>query len=316
MALNGTAWTPLGPSPISEGSNDNGLVSSIALHPTNPNTLYIGTVGGGVWRSADGGATWSPLFDRQVAMGIGEPAAIAIDPINPSVVYVGTSGRFNAQPQAGLFKSADEGASWVILGSGYPSGNTGNAIQFAGQFINVIIVDPANSNRVYLASTSGVFVSNDGGLNWVQGFNAFGDARSLQLVVSTPAGARILYAGISGRGVFQSTDGGANWAQILSGTTPVVAAAVGAPPNGFGKVIVSLAPLTKPVANPGGVQVVYVSLQGTGGAPDPIGVFMSTDQGNTWVQQTATGMPTNTQGGYSLIHQFGKQLRGHERITC
>jgi Abnormal spindle-like microcephaly-assoc'd, ASPM-SPD-2-Hydin len=300
MALNGTAWTPLGPSPISEGSDDNGLVSSIAPHPTNPNTLYIGTVGGGVWRSADGGATWSPLFDRQVAMGVGEPAAIAIDPINPSVVYVGTSGRFNAQPQAGLFKSTDEGASWVILGSGYPSGNTGNAIQFAGQFINVIIVDPANSNRVYLASTSGVFASNDGGLNWVQGSNVFGDARSLQLDASTPVGARILYAGISGRGVFQSTDGGANWAQILSGTTAVVAAAVGGPPNGFGKVIVSLAPPTKPVANPGGVQVVYVSLQGTGGAPDPIGVFMSTDQGNTWVQQTATGMPTNTQGGYSF----------------
>ena len=65
MALNGTAWTPLGPSPISEGgNNDNGLVSSIAIHPFNPNILYIGTVGGGVWRSADGGITWTPIFDR------------------------------------------------------------------------------------------------------------------------------------------------------------------------------------------------------------------------------------------------------------
>ena len=74
MALNGTAWTPLGPSPISEGgNNDNGLVSSIAVHPFNRNILYIGTVGGGVWRSADGGITWTPIFDRQVALGIGEP---------------------------------------------------------------------------------------------------------------------------------------------------------------------------------------------------------------------------------------------------
>ena len=301
MALNGTAWTPLGPSPISEGgNNDNGLVSSIAIHPFNPNILYIGTVGGGVWRSADGGISWTPIFDRQLALGIGEPAAIAIDPSSTNIVYVGTSGRFAPQPQAGLFKSTDEGGSWVAVGSGYPAGNSGNATQFVGQFINVIIVDPANSSILYLASTSGVFISNDGGLNWVQGNNAFGDTRSLVLDTSTPAGARILYAGISGRGVFRSNDGGANWAQVLSAATPVVAAAIGPAPNGFAKVVVALAPPTRPVPNPGGVQVLYVSLQGTGAAPDPVGLFMSTNQGGAWVKQAAASMPTNTQGGYSF----------------
>jgi photosystem II stability/assembly factor-like uncharacterized protein len=301
MGLNGTAWTPLGPSPISEGANDNGLVSSIAIHPFNPSIIYIGTVGGGVWRSADGGTTWTPIFDRQIALGIGEPQAIAIDPTNTNIIYVGTSGRFAPQPQAGLFKSTDEGASWVALGSGYPAGNVGNATRFTGQFINSIIVDPANGNIVYLASTSGLFVCTDGGLNWVQGNNLFGDARSLALDTTSPTSARILYAGVSGVGVFSSNDGGLNWAQILNGATPVVAAAVGAsPPNGFGKVIVALAPPTQPVPNPGGIQVLYVSLQGTGGAPDPIGVFLSTNQGGIWVQQTATGMPGNTQGGYSF----------------
>ena len=311
MALNGTAWTPLGPSPISEGgNNDNGLVSSIAVHPFNPNILYIGTVGGGVWRSADGGITWTPIFDRQVALGIGEPAAIAIDPSSTNIVYVGTSGRFAPQPQAGLFKSTDEGGSWVAVGSGYPAGNSGNATQFVGQFINVIIVDPANSSILYLASTSGVFISNDGGLNWVQGNNAFGDTRSLVLDTSTPAGARILYAGISGRGVFRSNDGGANWSQVLSAATPVVATAIGPAPNGFAKVVVALAPPTRPVPNPGGVQVLYVSLQGTGAAPDPVGLFMSTNQGGTWVKQTATSMPTNTQGGYSFHFAVDPRFSG------
>ena len=124
-------------------------------------------------------------------------------------------------------------------------------------------------------------------------------ARSLVLGRSTPAGARILYAGISGRGVFRSIDGGQNWTQILSAATPAVAAAVGAAPASFRKAIVGLAPPSSP-PNPGGVQVLYATLEGTGGAPDPVGVFLSTDQGANWTQRTATGMPTGTQGGYSF----------------
>ena len=108
------------------------------------------------------------------------------------------------------------------------------------------------------------------------------------------------HAGISGRGVFRSNDGGANWAQVLSAATPVVAAAIGPAPNGFAKVVVALAPPTRPVPNPGGVQVLYVSLQGTGARPDPVGLFMSTNQGGAWVKQAAASMPTNTQGGYSF----------------
>jgi photosystem II stability/assembly factor-like uncharacterized protein len=301
MGLDGTAWSPIGPSPISEGgTNDNGLVSSIAVNPNNSNIIYIGTVGGGVWRSQDGGNNWTPIFDRQLALGIGEPAAIAIDPNDSTTVFVGTSGRFAPQPQAGLFKSVDGGGSWVALGSGYPSGNTGNATQFVSQFINVIIVDPADGNIVYLASSRGLFRSIDGGLNWSAGNNGLGDTRSMVLDTSTPAASRTLYAGISGRGVFRSTDGGQNWSQVLSGATAVVAAAIGAAPNGFSKVVVALAPPTKPVPNPGGVQVVYVSLEGTGSAPDPVGIFLSTDRGATWVQQTATAMPTRSQGGYSF----------------
>lgn len=300
MSLNGTAWTSVGPSPISQGASAvNGLVSAIAVHPANSNVVYIGTAGGGAWRTDDGGASWIPLFDRQLSLAVGEPGALAIDPTNPAVVYLGTSGRVAAQPQAGLFKSTDAGGSWIRLGSGYPANNTGNALQFVNQWINVIIVDPANSNVLYLASTSGCFRSVDGGQNWTAGVNAFGDARSLTLDASSPAANRILYAGINGRGVFRSNDGGQNWTQILSGATPAVATAIGAAPAGFSKTIVAIAPPTSP-PSPGGVQVLYATLQGTGGAPDPVGVFMSTDQGANWTQRTATGMPTGTQGGYSF----------------
>src|SRR5262249_52443927 len=62
---------------------------------------------------------------------------------------------------------------------------------------------------------------------------------------------------------------------------------------------IAIAPPVSP-PKPGGVQVLYATLQGTGGAPDPVGVFLSTDQGATWTRRTATGMPTGTQGGYSF----------------
>jgi hypothetical protein len=157
---------------------------------------------------------------------------------------------------------------------------------------------------VYLGSSTGVFRSTNGGQNWIAGTNGGGDVRSLLIDPSSAPAARILYAGIDGRGAFQSTDGGQNWTAILTGATAVVATAVGASPGaGFNKVVVALPPATVP-PNPNGVQVLYVSLEGTGGAPDPVGLFLTTDQGANWVKQGAAGMPAaptaGTQGGYSF----------------
>ncbi len=305
MSLNGTVWAPIGPSPMSESSTqDNGLVTAIAVNPNNQNVIYLGTAQGGVWRSSDAGDTWTPLFDRQLSLGIGEPAGIAIDPNNTDTVYVGTSSRVGSaepdtvgQPSTGLFKSTDDGASWIAVGSGFPAGNTGNATQFVGRAINVIIVDPANSNVLYLASVSGVFTSADGGQNWTTATGISGDTRSLQLDLSTPPGSRILHAGVSGKGVFRSKNGGLAFTQVLSPATPVVAAVLAG--GGFGRVVVALAPPASP-PNINGVQVLYVTMSGGGTVPDPLGLFESIDQGTTWTQQAATGVSGATYGGYAL----------------
>src|SRR4030088_3017484 len=84
MRLNGRGWAPIGPSPINQGSiTANGQVTAIAVHPNNANIIYIGTAWGGVWLTHDGGNTsWTPIFDRAPALGIGEPAGIAIDPVD------------------------------------------------------------------------------------------------------------------------------------------------------------------------------------------------------------------------------------------
>ena len=301
MSLNGTVWTPIGPSPIDEGAiTANGQVTAIAVHPNNPDILYIGTMWGGVWRTRDGGTSWTPVFDRAPSLGIGGPGAIAIDPVNTDVLYVGTSSRNGSQfsgdatqPPAGLFKTTDGGASWIRLGSGYPSNAPSNANIFFTHIINVVLVDPANSQRLYLASNGGLFVSIDGGLNWTEGTAPAGDVQSLVLDATSPANARVLYAGVRGAGVVQSTDGGQTWTTILNAATAAVAANLGAGGfSGISRVAVALAPPTSP-PNAGGIQVLYASMVGTGvgfGVADAIGVFQSTDRGVTWTERAGTAV--------------------------
>ncbi|MEX0277502.1 MAG: choice-of-anchor D domain-containing protein [Ruegeria sp.] len=300
----GTVWKPIGPSPITGGREDNGLVTSIATHPSDPDIVYIGTADGGVWKTGDGGANWLALFDEELCLAIGEPNCVAIDPGDTDVLYVGTStrGAVSVQQRVGIFKSADGGASWILLGSGYPEGNDGNADDFANRNVNSIVVDPANSQVVYAATSNGVWVSTDAGQNWTSGAGTAGlDARSLELDATSPVGARVLYAGMSGQGVSQSTDGGANWAPVMTAATPAVAAVLGGGVV-MGQVLARLAPPTSPPAA-GGIQVIYAVIAHAvrGSTPDPIALFMSTDQGATWTQQAAAGAAAATTfAGYCM----------------
>jgi Abnormal spindle-like microcephaly-assoc'd, ASPM-SPD-2-Hydin len=304
-SLNGVVWRALGPSPIQAGSSFwNGRVNGIAISPYNPNEVIQGASSGGVWRSNDAGNTWTPLIDHEPSLAIGEPNSIAIDPSNTNTIYVGSSNfTNNSASTEGLLKTTDGGGSWIVLGSGFPASNNGNAFIFAGQNINGVAVDPANSNLVYLASGIGLFTSSDGGNNWVQGTNGTGYGQSLVLDASSPAAKRVLFAGVRGQGVYETNNGGASWTQVLSASTPAVAAALathvasGQPAPGIGKVLASLAPPATP-ANPAGVQVIYVVIEGTGGnfpiPGDPyyniLGIFQSTNQGATWTQRASTGL--------------------------
>ena len=312
MSLNGTVWAPIGPSPIDQGAiSANGQVTAIAINPNNPKIIYIGTAWGGVWLSRDGGATWTPLFDRAPSLGIGDPGALAIDPVNTNVIYAGTTSR-EGSVFAGSAKTTQPPAGCSNRPTAARAGSSSAppirpALRATRACFSVSSSPWSSSTRpitqtVYLASNAGLFVSKDGGYNWKQGAAPAGDVRTLALDVTSPPAARILYAGVYGVGVVQSSDGGLNWTTILSASTPAVAAALAG--GGIGKFMIAPAPPTSPPA-PGGVRVLYATMVGTGSAPPNLGVFLSADQGATWTSQTATNLAALTGApqfrGYSFL---------------
>ena len=126
-----------------------------------------------------------------------------------------------------------------------------------------------------------------------------GDVRSLVLDRSSRRRARNLYAGISGHGVFQSTDGGNRWTRILSKNTHAVAHALAAVSGAaMTQVVLDLAPPASPPRS--GIQVIYAAIGGSTKALDPVGLFVSTDQGRTWSEQAASGLSPRDDPGRVL----------------
>lgn len=309
-------WKPIGPSPIIEDNccltpkptfAANGRVNSIAVDPTDHDVLYLGSAGGGVWKSVDRGAHWSALNDQEASLGVGSPHAIVVDPNDPHTIYVGTSSfalLAQSQPRPlegsqarGILKSTDGGASWIRLGTDIPTGNSGNAASlFTGININTIIVDPADSNVLYLAAgrggdpstaTGGVFWSTDGGMHWTQGTGTLGlMVESLVIDLTSPASARVLYAGAWEHGVLKSVDGGQSWTTVLSASSTALA-----PFAGFHKVMVGIAPAAvAPLTAP----PVYASVMKSDFREAVL--FANTNGGAEadWVQRAATVVSYST----------------------
>jgi hypothetical protein len=216
------AWQPLGP------ANIGGRVTDLVAHPTQANTVFAGAATGGVWKSTDGGATFSPAWSPGLTPSIG---ALAIT--GNGTLYAGTGesnpgGGSVTFPGGGVFRSVDGGASWQSLGL------TGT------DRIGRIAVDPANSNRIFVAATGNLFVpggqrglyrSTDGGASWqlvLAGANGTTGAADAAI---SPTNPNRVYAamwdnhrqpngrvyGGPGSGIFRSDDGGATWARLAGG---------------------------------------------------------------------------------------------------
>ncbi len=182
---------------VTGGTEGKGRVNVIEVDPNNPNTIYLGTPAGGLWKSTDGGIHWTPLTDELPAPGV---SAIAVDPTNSNVIYIGTGDDDGlVTPSVGLFKSSDGGQTWNLIAPA----------NF--DFISGVVVNPNNPNIITFASSDGIFHTTDGGQTW--SLAQAGYFRELRIHPTNP---QYVYA-VTSDSFFRSTDGGASFQKITSG---------------------------------------------------------------------------------------------------
>ncbi len=184
-------WQPIGAGPLPNATDNgtypaiSGRVTAIAIDPLISTTIFIGTAGGGVWKSIDDGFTWSPKTDYQTSLAIG---AIAIDPFNTSRLFAGTGVDDNLNGQVifsngnGILRSEDGGAKWTELASSI----------FERSSISRIIFDVTDttSKRIFLSSTLGVYESIDNGVNWT--ILSPGKAIDLVMIVESTGKSKVI----------------------------------------------------------------------------------------------------------------------------
>ncbi len=260
------AWQPLGPAPLENraGTRFGGRTNSIAIDPRDPNVIYLGAALGGVWKTLDGGQSWTPLTDNQPSLASG---AIAIAPSNPDTVYVGT-GEENFSGDslygAGILRSDDAGATWTQLGADVfvdPNGG--------GARTSRILVGPNDSQTVYVATTWGLWKSTDGGQSWALKLSSRTQAAITDLVMA-PDNPAVLYAAVSvpstatNKGLYRSMDFGESW-QLLD---------LGLAQNQLGRINLAVAP-----SNP---QILYASIGNADSGTAQMFRLKSLDGGETW----------------------------------
>lgn len=252
-----------------------GRVAAVAGVDSQPDVYYFGAVGGGIWKTTNGGDSWQAVSDGQ-PFGTSSVGAVAVAPSDPNVVYAGMGEydiRGNLSHGDGVYKSMDAGKTWKHIG-----------LENTRQ-ISRIIINPHNPDLVYVAALGhvwapnddrGIYRSKDGGKTWEKIYSRGPKAGAIELVFD-PTNANILYAGFwevyrkpwdlesggPGSGLFKSTDGGDTWTDLTRNP-------------GLPKGIIGNVGITVSAANPDRLYALIEAQEG--------GVFRSDNAGKTWTR--------------------------------
>ena len=260
----------------SVGPFTGGRATAVAGVRGEPNVYYMGTAGGGVWKTDDYGATWRSISDKDFkTASIG---ALAVAPSDSNVIYVGTGDsapRNTVLTGEGMYKSTDGGKTWSFVGLGDT------------HIITWIVVDPANPDVVYVAALGhlfapnadrGIFKSTDGGRTWKKILFVDDETGAISMTMDA-SNPQVLYAGMwqmsrshwsfssggPGSGIYKTTDGGATWTNISHNA--------GLPTGVFGRIGIAVAPSAPNTL----YALIQADYKGQAG-----GLFRSNDAGQSW----------------------------------
>jgi photosystem II stability/assembly factor-like uncharacterized protein len=274
-------WASRGPGNVS------GRARGIIVDPIDPAglTWFIVSVGGGIWKTDDGGATWRVLTDDVPNLAMQSIAMAASD---NDVMYAGTGESFfniDTLHGDGLLKSVDRGETWTQVASTLSDYRFNN--------VSRILVDPTDPDVVVISTTTGrykadispsssIFRSTDGGTSWTEvhtetGADGWSTPRVQQLVAD-PADFSIQYATVDGKGIMKSTDAGLTWNYVNNGITDFT-----------GRFEMDVSPVNS--------DYLYASAEGSSHAE----LWVSWNQGASWVETVESGAEPNwlaSQGWY------------------
>ncbi len=295
-------WESVGP------TNIPGRITDIASHPVEFSTVYAGAAAGGVFKSNDKGISWTAIFDDVGTYSIG---AIAIDPNDRNTIYVGTgepSAAIDDYEGNGVYKSIDAGDNWTYVGLDSTA------------LIGRIVIDPLHPDTVYVAALGkvlgsnrsaqrGVYRSENGGISWDRILFVDSGAGCVDIALHPSTGTVFaaiwdVYEGPLSA-LWRSSDHGDTW-EMLSGNGGGLPA-----PANTGRIGVTVDPQSNTV----------YSIHIDGSSRDLMGLYKSTDLGNTWTR-TNDGVLDGTFGGFGwyfgqvrvapgnpdLVYSLGVQL--------
>lgn len=278
-----TQWSFLGPATTPSGYNGLGRLNCVAFHPTDTNIMYVGSPGGGIWKTNDFGKSWTPLSDFNAVLGV---SSIAINPNFPDSIYIATGdgdrgslfgltgGPQGDNKSIGILVSSDGGQTWK------PTGMNWNI--FDTKLISKVLMNPKNSKHLVAATSDGVYVTTDAGITWIKK-----QAGYFMDIAFCPGNANIVYAttyDYNGNArMYKSTNGGNTFKQT------------------FVKALAARITIGVTEANPAKVQLLVADKKdGKFG-----GIHQSLDTGNTFKIKYDTGKINILSSAYD-----GKNRRG------